>query len=542
MHSDAKALKKSGDKLFGEKTSLDTRNQEIAEHFYPERADFTSRRDLGDDWAAHLMTGYPSMVRRDLGNAIGSMLRPRSKQWFHMGGVNEEQEDHEADQWYEEASGIMRRAMYDPVTKFARATKEGDHDFAAFGGCIISCEMNYRDMALLYRNWHPRDVVWREDCYGEIAEIHRAWTPTVRQLVHFLPKGDFHSSVRTALEQEPDKPIKVRHVIVSTEEYDAEKRFRTPWVSLYIDCENDHVIEEKPSWSRVYVIPRWMTISGSQYSYSPAALIALPDARLIQAMTATLLQAGEKAVDPPMVGVAEAIRGDLDIRAGGFTAVDMEYDERLGEVLRPLTQDKNGLPFGLEVHDRVAGMLKEAFYLNTLTLPPHGGPDMTAFEVGQRVQEYIRQAMPLFEPMESEYNGALCEITFETLLRHGAFGPLDQIPESVGPEVKFRFESPLADMIEREKGQTFMESKAMIAEALAIDPSAADVMDFGVALRDTLDGIGARAEWLRSEEEIRALAEGRRQQQKQAEMLAQMQQGADVANKLGVTAEQFVGA
>jgi hypothetical protein len=40
---------------------------------------------------------------------------------------------------------------------------------------------------------------------------------------------------------------------------------------------------------------------------------------------------------------------------------------------------------------------------------------MTAYEVGQRIQEYIRGALPLFEPMEMEYNGALCERTFEIL-------------------------------------------------------------------------------------------------------------------------------
>jgi hypothetical protein len=34
---------------------------------------------------------------------------------------------------------------------------------------------------------------------------------------------------------------------------------------------------------------------------------------------------------------------------------------------------------------------------------------MTAYEVGQRVQEYIRNALPIFEPMEMEYNAALCD-------------------------------------------------------------------------------------------------------------------------------------
>jgi hypothetical protein len=58
------------------------------------------------------------------------------------------------------------------------------------------------------------------------------------------------------------------------------------------DCELIHAM---PVWTGFYRIPRWQTVSGSQYSYSPATVAALPDARLIQAMTFTLLEAGEKA-------------------------------------------------------------------------------------------------------------------------------------------------------------------------------------------------------------------------------------------------------
>ena len=70
MHQDAIALIARGDHLFSTKAALDSRNQELADHFYPERADFTVTRDIGEDWADHLMTGYPSMVRRDLGNSL----------------------------------------------------------------------------------------------------------------------------------------------------------------------------------------------------------------------------------------------------------------------------------------------------------------------------------------------------------------------------------------------------------------------------------------------------------------------------------------
>lgn len=539
LHTDAKSLRERGDRLFSQKQTLDSRNQDIADHFYPERADFTVVRDIGEDWADHLTTGYPSMVRRDLGNSLGSMLRPKGQEWFHIRADRSEREDHEAKKWLEWASGLQRRAMYDRMSMFTRATKEADHDFATFGGAVISTEINRRDNALLYRCWHLRDCAWAEDSYGQIGEIHRNWKPTVSELCGYF--GDkVHPKITERKAKEPHAKVTVRHVVVRGDDFPGVTN-RHPWVSLFMDCENDHLLEQRGSWTQIYTIPRWATLSGSQYAYSPAALIALPDARLLQAMTLTLLDAGERAANPPMIGVSEAIRGDLNIYPGGFTAVDAEYDERLGEVLRPLVQDKSGLPFGMELTDRTSGMLREAFYLNTLSMPPSGGPEMTAFEVGQRVQEYIRNALPLFEPMENDYNGALCDITFETLMRDGAFGPPDDIPESIrGSDVKFEFESPLATMIERQKGQKFLEAKAMIAEATAVDPSAVKIMDFKTTLRDVLTGIGAPAKWLRSPEDIEAAEAAEQEQAQAAQLLATMQQGADVAATLG-QASQTLG-
>jgi hypothetical protein len=538
LHTDAKSLRDRGQRLFSQKQSYDMRNQEIADHFYPERADFTVTRDIGDEYASHLMTGYPSMVRRDLGNSLGSMLRPKGQPWFHVRADREEREDHEARKWLEFATGVQRRAMYDGLSQFTRATKEADHDFAAFGGAAISTEVNRRDSALLYRCWHLRDMAWAEDSYGQLGEFYRNWKPTAAELCAYFPKT-IHPKTTELKAKEPHAKVCVHHAVVRADDYDWKKS-RHPWVSLFIDMDNSHILEERGMWTQYYTIPRWATVSGSAYPYSPASMIALPDARLVQAMTLSLLDAGERAANPPMIGVSEAIRGDMNIYAGGFTAVDAEYDERLGEVLRPLVQDKSGLPFGMDMLDRSNGMLREAFYLNTLSMPPAGGPDMTAYEVGQRVQEYIRNALPLFEPMENDYNAALCDITFETLLREGAFGPVDNIPESIrGHDIQFQFESPLSTMIEKAKGQKFLESKAMIAEAAGIDPSAVKIMDFKTTLRDVLTGIGAPAKWLRSPEQVEAEAAAEAEAANTAQLLASMQQGADVAATLGTAAQSF---
>ena len=541
MSSDLEQLIKQGEQLFGKRGSLLSLWQTIADNFYPERADFTTVHNLGEEFASNLYTSYPILARRDLGNAIGSMLRPSSKKWFHLRTSNFDKLDQSSKAWLEAAGDRMRRAMHDRRTQFARATKEGDHDFSAFGQSVLQVSLNKDASGLLYRCWHLRDVAWVENADGIADTVFRKWKPTALELKALFP-STLHRTVQDCVTKDPYKEFNVQHCILPADQYVGQKKWNTTYVSVYYDVDNKHLLEERGLLTQEYIVPRWSTVSGSQYAYSPATVAALPDSRLIQAMTRTLLEAGEKAVTPPMVAVEEAIRGDVSVFAGGITWVDAAYDERLGEVLRPLTQDQRGIPNGMNMQGEIRGMIAEAFFLNKLALPP-AGQDMTAFEVGQRVQEYIRQALPLFEPMESEYNHPLCDKTFDVMMRRGAFGSHYDIPEGIrGAEIEFLFESPLHDAVEREKGQRFMEANQMLAQAVQLDPSAADILDSSTALRDVLEGIGIPAKWTRSETQVSAMAAKRVQDQRAAEMLTQMQAGADVAKTLGEASQARPGA
>jgi len=518
---------------FGKRSSVMSLWQEIAENFYPERAQFTRQTYLGEEFATNLNSSYPLIVRRELGNAFSAMLRPRDEEWFAITVEHEERIDQEGKAWLEWASGVQRRAMYDRVTQFVRATKEGDNDFAAFGQCVISRELDLREQALLYRCWHLKDIVWVERYNGAIGEIYRRWKPTVAQLCKLFP-NTVSQQVKNRLQKEPHAEVSCLHVVIQAEDYDGDPKWkRFPWMSIHIDVDNKTPMQEIGSYSRIYTIPRWQTVSGSQYAYSPATIAGLPDARLIQAMTLTLLEAGEMNVRPPMIATKEAIRGDVALYAGGITWADAEYDERLGEVLRPITQDKSGFPMGMEMQRDAREMLSQAFYLNKLNLPPPGR-DMTAYETGQRIQEYIRSALPLFEPMETEYNASLCEDTFESLLRVGAFGSPQDIPDSIkGAQIRFKFESPLHQAIDRKKGQQFLESKQLIDQAVTLDPVSGQMLDAQAALRDALNGIGTPAKWLRTEDAMQQITDQHAAQQQAEQITQNMAAAGTAAAQLG---------
>lgn len=544
MKQRARDLIEMGDGLFSKRQPLVSLWQEIADNFYPERADFTVSRHLGSEFADHLMSGAPVLARRDLANQFAAMLRPRGKEWFSLAPEDERLNEKRAvADWSKWASGVQRRAMYDPTARLTRATKEGDNDFASFGQAVLTVEYDEEAVSVLYRNWHLRDVVWCENERGAVDGIHRKWKISGRGLERKY-RDKVPQKIRDANKKEPHKEYEARHIIVPYDEYDytPQKKPRAgqfKFMSLVVLKDDDVVLEEKPLADHPYIIPRWQTVSGSQYAHSPCTIVALPDARILQRITFTLLEAGEKATNPPMLAVQEAIRSDIALYAGGITWTDAEYDEKLGEVLRPMTMDKSGLSFGIEMADRHEEAIRKAFYLDQINLPAFDGKAMTATEVRVRTEEYIRAALPLFEPLEQEYNAALCEKTFNLLLQNGGFGsPADWPDEVRGLELKWQFDSPLADAARKEDAFSFKEASELLAIAAQIDPALAQEYDARDAFRKALRAIKAPVVDEKAAEEAAGEADEMKAMQ---EIMGMVGAGAQTAEQVGKATQALSG-
>lgn len=542
---EAKDLLEEGNNLFAKRGSLVALWQEMADYFYYERADFTRSRFLGSDFAGHAVSSFPARIRRDLSNNISAMLRPANKNWFSITTEDEESITRTSKQWLEWATKKQRNLMYAKDSQFIRATKEGDNDFVTFGQCALSVRKKADLSGLIYRCHHLRDIVWSENAIGIVDSFWVKMKFKICYLAEMFGEDKLSMNLRSKLidPKKKNEEVEIMHIVVPTSKLNSgksEKKINQPFVSLYVECDGANVLELKGSKNKVYVLPRWVTVSGSQYATSLATVVALPDARLHQQMALTILEAGEKAVNPPMVAVQDAIRSDISIYAGGVTWADAEYDERTGEVLRPLTQDRSGLPFGLEAQQDLRRQLEDAFYINQLNMPGTNQSG-TAYETAQLIQEYIRKTLPLFEPMETEYNGQLCEMTFELALDAGAFGSKDEIPKELsGADIKFRFESPITDAIGKDKGQKYLEVKALLLEAAQLDKSVLAEVNSVRAFKDVISGIQAPASWLNSEEEIKAVVEAEQMQQLQAQVTENIKQGGLAAEQLG-KAQQALG-
>lgn len=547
LRASVKQLIQQGDSLFTKRSGLDSFWQEIAEQFFPERANFTHQRHTSHQWDTGLMTSVPALMRRELGDTFSAMLRPRGQPWFWCRTADDDiNDDPSAKKWLDWVTDRQRRIMYDARAHFVRTTKQGDQDFAAFGQCVLSVDVNRDRDGLIYRSWHLRDVAWSENAELEIDTVHRKWKVQARVLANLFPKT-VDKRVKELVEKEPFKEINCRHIVLPADQWaitdkDYANARGFPFVSLYIDVDNETLLEERPRKRLGYIIPRWQTVSGSQYAYGPS-YVAIADARLLQQMTLTLLEAGQKAVDPPLIAVGEMINGGVNAYAGGVTWVDADYDERLGEVLRPMTVDKSGLNWGTEQSLRVEQIMSRAFYLDQIKMPQFDGQPRTATELRMVYEQWVRSALPLFEPLEVEYNSAICDETFQLALENGAFGNLMEMPPVLrGQEVRFEFDSPIQGATKRAASQAFLESANLLAVAAQLDPNAIAVFNSQTALRDALDGTGARSDWLNTEEEAAQIIDARQQAQQEQMAVQQIGQGAEIAQGVGKAGQELAAA
>lgn len=535
MDSRAKQLIAIGESLFSKKRQWDHLNQEIAENFYPLRADFTRSFTLGDDFAEDIYDSFPILARETLGNAPSAMLR--QGEWFEVKTDDEEKNEAPASaRWLESATKKLRSLVYDRRANFVRATNEADHDWVAFGNPVLSVEESPTRDHFLFRSWHPRDCAWMENSVGRIDHLQRKIVMTARGIMSRPAWAkNAHPDIKMAAEKEPTKEFTLHHIVLPLDEIygdDRAKRRRAKdmsFASIYIDKEHEEMLGEGFLPVFCYVVPRWKTLSNFALGFSPATITSLPDARGMQTLARIIMEQGEKALDPPMYGRGDIFRDAINRYAGGMTYVDLEADEDIRKAMM-FEEPHQGLPAGGEMQQGVRNLIAESFLLNKLMLPAER--EMTAYETQARVAEFRRSVLPFFGPVESEYHLPLLDTTFQMAIRNNQFNIREMPDELSGTDVTFTFDSPLHTAEGRAAVQAFQESVQILAGAAQFDQTVTTLMRFKDMTKDAVRGTGAPADWFNDEDTQQSDEDAAKQVQGLQAAAAALQGGAGVASQV----------
>ena len=152
---------------------------------------------------------------------------------------------------------------------------------------------------------------------------------------------------------------------------------------------------------------------------------------------------------------------------------------------------------------------------------------MTATEVLERREEFIRTAGPAFEALESDYTAPMVERAFNIVMRGGGFPPP---PDALrGRGVRFTFVSPVEQARKQTEAAGMARFFELVAPLVQFQPEIMDNLDGDEIVRDAPDVSGMPRRWLRSKDRVEDLRGQRAQAQQAAALLDDAGQAADVA-------------
>jgi hypothetical protein len=500
--------------------------QQLGDILLPNKADFTRAARTARARTDIIYDGTPRLAAQSLANTVDGLTMPKTNRWFWL--TMDDPEIAELDEvkfWLDDTAERMWAAVYRKAARFIQRTAETTTSLVVFGTAAMFIGER-RDMSgLMFKSFHLRDFAIDENADGQTDRFKVDEHLKPSQAIGKWGEENMHPEVMKLAKdsKHANTDLCFTQIILPSDDYDADKLDTRgmPFKSCVIDVKHEHEVTRSGFHEFPVAIPRWETAPDELYGRSPG-MMALPDAKTLQAMGKTLLIAGQKAVDPPTWAYNEAVISPIRTYPGGHITLDGTAAQSLGggAPIGVLEMGKN-MPLGLDMQVAVRQQVEAAFFKNLFTLPDDTRM-RTATEILARKEEYQRTIGPVFGRMESDYVGFIVERVFNIMHRAGQFLPFPELPDDREVRLRFEYLSPIQQARKQTELAAFGQSLMVLEPLAAVQPEILDNFDGDEIARDLPMAGGFTQKWLRPKEQV----EERRAQRAQQAELAQAAEAA----------------
>jgi len=366
----------------------------------------------------------------------------------------------------------------------------------------------------------------KENFKGEVDTVSCEMQLTVRQMIQKFGEKNLPKEIKNDLQNVMEEKFLVVQMIMPRKE---AKRSNLgpknrPIASYYVVHEYEHIVKESGFSKWPMATPRFMKSAGEVYGRSPS-MKALPDIKMINAMMQTVIRAGQKVVDPPLMVPDDGILGRINTTPGGLNP----YRSGTKDLIIPL-ETKGNPGIGLDMASDVRERIKQAFYIDQLQL--REGPQMTATEVNQRTEEHLRLLGPILGRLHHELLKPTIARIIDIMKKKNLL-PGGIPPELQDIDVEVHFTSQIAKAQRMGEAQGLNTFMSLMANMMQIDPSVYDMVDPEGLVRLNAEIYGVSEEIFRKPEEVEALREQRAQEE---EIAKQQQMNMNDAEAMGKVA------
>lgn len=451
-----------------ERTNCEGHWQEIAEVMSPRKLDFVGMRTPGQKNMNKVFDPTGIAANDMLAAGLHGMATNPASKWFSLRMVGERtvadngedmdiNEQDDVLKYLSDVEEVMWQRLYQPGSNFTTALHECYLDLGAFGTAILFVGQR-DDGGLMFESRPLSECVIAENAEGRVDTVFRRTTYTVRQMMQMKSSDgwDVSDKVKDLYEDEKyDEPIHVIHVVMprNEREYGRKDSENMPHASIYFELDEAHKLEEGGFTEFPYLIPRWGKYAGEIYGRSPG-MTALPDVKMLQAMTLTKIKLLQKAADPPLWLKDDGVVGQTRTIPGGVNYWRGNPND--GVMLQPVSLA--GIQYLMQDIEMLRNQILRTFYADLLRMADRA--NMTATEVVQRTAEQMRLFGPLIGRLESEMLGPLVERVFGILTRQGS---LPAAPEEIqDKEFTVEYVSPIATAQKQQSANGVLQVMQMI--------------------------------------------------------------------------------
>lgn len=437
--------------------------------------------------------------------AIYGITVPRGKRWHGVGFGNKDLMAIPAVQrWCDHAADRLFAARYAPDTGFETQAFEDIRQEGKYGTSAMWIGEKV-GRGLFYKTLHMSEIFIAENYYGRIDTVHRLYTCTLKAaaeefgLENLSPKSqrDFAEPAKRHNE------IEILHVVRPNSKYEPGyigangKRVE----SLYLEPGEKHLIRRSGFHSMPIPVSRHITGPRDEYGRSPAMKV-LATVKGANTMARTILDAANRAVDPPLLHPEDSDITRIINRPGGATAGGVSDDGK--PLIIPL-RTGGDLPVGLELIELERGVIKRSFLEEYFRLLSDPSDRMTATQVLEQIQKEGVLIAPFASRRETEKIGPTVDRELEIMMRAGAILPFPPEVIEAGASVSVNMTNPLSRMAKADEVTAFTRLVELgIQAAGAGAPRALKRINFDTGMTLAGEVLGVPARLLYSDDEMKA--------------------------------------
>ncbi|NDI23481.1 MAG: phage head-tail adapter protein, partial [Betaproteobacteria bacterium] len=181
----------------------------------------------------------------------------------------------------------------------------------------------------------------------------------------------------TIAEKFPEQKFEFIHCVSPRDDvaYGRKDYRGMPYQSVYISMMDRKVVSEGGYRTMPYAVGRYVTGPKEIYGRSPAMTV-LPDIKMLNEMSKTVMRAAHKIVDPPLLLQEDGALSAFDLRPGALNYGGV--NDQGQQLVHPL-QTGARVDIGLDMMEQRRKMINDAF-LVTLFQILVDAPQMTATE------------------------------------------------------------------------------------------------------------------------------------------------------------------